>query len=81
MRVWLICIFMTKEEFKAALKRLSISQRKFAAETGMSISAVNEWATGRAKMPPIAVSYILLRLWLEGKPTGALHRVKDMVGR
>lgn len=69
MRVWLICIFMTKEEFKTALNKLALSQRKFAAETGMSVSAVNEWATGRAKMPPIAIAYIRLKLWLETKPT------------
>ena len=53
---------MTGDEFKSALKRLGISQRKFASETKMSISAVNEWARDRATMPGIAVAYIELRL-------------------
>lgn len=53
---------MDGAEFKKSLKKLGISQRKFAEETGMSVSAINEWATGRAKLPPIAEAYVRLRL-------------------
>lgn len=53
---------MTGIEFKEAIKNLGLTQREFARETGMSMSAVNEWATGRAKVPQIAAAYIRLRL-------------------
>ena len=63
---WLIHVFMDGTEFKKALNRLGLSQRKFAAETGMSVSAVNEWATDRSSMSQIAVAYIRLRLMVAG---------------
>ena len=53
---------MEKTEFKAALKELGLSQGKFAAITGMSVSAIHEWANGKAKIPPIAAAYVRLRL-------------------
>jgi len=59
---------MESSEFRKALKSLKLTQRKFAADTGMSISAINEWARGKAKIPPIAAAYVNLRLWLETKP-------------
>lgn len=53
---------MTGIEFKEAIKSLGLSQSEFARETGMSLSAINEWARGRAKIPGIAAAYLRLRL-------------------
>lgn len=53
---------MTKEEFKRALKKLGISQRKFAKEIDMDVGTVNRWATGKAHIPGITDAYIRLRL-------------------
>lgn len=51
---------MTGEEFKSAIKALGFSQAQFAKAHGMSYSAINEWASGRAKVPQIAAAYVRL---------------------
>jgi transcriptional regulator with XRE-family HTH domain len=49
---------MTSEEFRIALRRLGISQRRLALDLGVAISTTNKWATGKAPVAPY-VSYLL----------------------
>jgi DNA-binding transcriptional regulator YiaG len=53
---------MTSDEFRAVLKTLGISQRRFASDIDTDYTAVNRWATGKASIPGAAAAYLRLRL-------------------
>ena len=53
---------MDKTEFRKALKELGISQQQFARDIDTDPTAVNRWATGKAKMSGAAAAYLRLRL-------------------
>jgi DNA-binding transcriptional regulator YiaG len=57
----IICMgYQTNTDFRAALKRFSLSQRQFAILTDTDISAVNRWALGKARVPGVAWALIKL---------------------
>ncbi len=60
---------LTADEFNAALAQLGWKQTDFARKTGLSLSAVNRWATGQAPAPLWATAYLGAMLDL-----AALHR-------
>jgi DNA-binding transcriptional regulator YiaG len=60
---------MDKDEFRAALEELGISQRKFANEVNTDVTAVNRWAMGSRKVPGPAAAYLRLVL--------ANHRARE----
>ncbi len=49
---------LTPEQFTQALDALSWKQTDFARRTGLSVSAVNRWATGQAPAPLWATAYL-----------------------
>lgn len=53
---------MTGSEFKAALRELKISQRKFCEDTGVSEPTANRWAGSKKDIPPLAAAYLRLKL-------------------
>ena len=67
---------MTANQFRAALKRLGLSQRGFAKLTGYGERTTRRWALGEAEIP-ICIG-ILLRLMLAGKVT--IEDVKEVAG-
>jgi transcriptional regulator with XRE-family HTH domain len=58
---------MTSNQFRAALKRLGLSQRGFAKLVGYDERTSRKWALDEAAVP--ACIGILLRLMLAGKVT------------
>lgn len=52
---------MTHTEFRTALRRLGISQRRFADRIGVGHDTVNRWATGKRPVTPCA-AYVLTLL-------------------
>ena len=60
---------LTPEQFNAALADLGWKQTDSARMTGLSLSAVNRWATGLAPAPLWATAYLGAMLDL-----AALHR-------
>jgi transcriptional regulator with XRE-family HTH domain len=58
---------MTSNQFRAALKRLGLSQRGFAKLVGHDERTTRKWALDEAAVPPGIA--ILLRLMLAGKVT------------
>ncbi len=49
---------MTGQEFKAALKALGLSQRRFAAKIGVEPNTVNRWAVDAVPVPSVVVEYL-----------------------
>jgi DNA-binding transcriptional regulator YiaG len=45
---------MTSRQFRAALKKAGVSQRKFALWLGFDVGTVNRWARGRSDVPRYA---------------------------
>ena len=60
---------LTADAFTAALAELGWKQTDFARKTGLSLSAVNRWATGQTPVPLWAGAYLGAMLDL-----AALHR-------
>lgn len=51
---------MTHHDFRAALKRLGLSQVQLARLLDVKSSAVNRWHNGRAAVPGYASAYVTL---------------------
>ncbi|MBN9407227.1 MAG: helix-turn-helix transcriptional regulator [Burkholderiales bacterium] len=49
---------LSPEQFTRALDALGWKQTDFARRTGLSLSAVNRWATGQAPAPLWAAAYL-----------------------
>lgn len=49
---------LNPDEFTSALVALGWKQTDFAKRTGLSLSAVNRWATGQAPAPLWATAYL-----------------------
>jgi DNA-binding transcriptional regulator YiaG len=62
------------EEFRAALRRMKLTQKRFSDEIDTTYAAVNRWATGRVPMPGMAVAYLLLREKVHDLQPEALSR-------
>ena len=60
---------MDKDELRAALKELGMSQRQLATEIDTDVTAVNRWAQGSRKVSGPAVAYIRLLL--------SIHRARN----
>lgn len=60
---------LTPDQFTNALSAIGWKQSDFARRTGLSVSAVNRWATGQAPAPLWATAYLEAMLDL-----AALHR-------
>ena len=45
---------MTGPEFKLALRGLGVTQRVFAAATGINVHTINRWAVGALPVPRYA---------------------------
>lgn len=58
---------MTANQYRAALKKLGLSQRGFAKLVGSGERTSRRWALGEAEVPECIA--ILLRLMLAGKVT------------
>jgi transcriptional regulator with XRE-family HTH domain len=59
---------MTNDQFAAALRRLGMKQKEFAAKAGVTPEAVNRWCKGGKPVPVWAawlVSELLDRLVLD----------------
>jgi len=51
---------MNATEFRDALRKLGVSQTRFARSVNMDVTTINRWATGLRTMPGIADAYIRL---------------------
>lgn len=51
---------MSRDEFRAAMKALGLSQRDLASRLGVALSTVSAWATGKAPVPKYASAYLEL---------------------
>lgn len=61
----LSCTSMTAKQFRAALRRLRLSQRQLALRLKVDATTVNRWARGRGPIPE-TVS-LLLACWVREK--------------
>lgn len=53
---------MTARQFKAAIKKLGISQRSYAKHLGVNERTVRRWVSGKTKVPPLVAFAVKMDL-------------------
>ena len=71
---------MKPDDFRAALARAGISQRAFAARSGVAVSTVNRWAQGTQPIPGW-VAWVLELLGLIEPPWMIKRRAERAANR
>ena len=72
---------MTPSSLKAVLKHLVLTQRTVSSLTGLSVTAVNAWAKGRAPIPPWAPMFLAMWAMLDDDQRARANLDADIMDR